>query len=82
LVAPAIASTGQAWMHLVQPMHSEASMRASRRGASMPQLGSSGSIGWPVSAASAAMPAAPPGGQRLIGTPDSMIAVAYGRHPP
>ena len=80
--APAIASTGQAWMHFVQPMHSSATIRAMRRGPSTPQEGSSGRGSRPVSRASSAMPALPPGGQRLIGAPSWTIARAYGRQPP
>jgi hypothetical protein len=75
-VAPAIASTGHAWMHFVQPMHSSATIRAIRRGASVPQAGSSPTTGRPVAAASSAMPATPPGGQRSIGAPSRTIAVA------
>jgi hypothetical protein len=69
-------------MHFVQPMHSSATIRATRRGASTPQAGSSGTTGRPVAAESSAMPAAPPGGQRSIGAPSRTIAVAYGRQPP
>ena len=75
-VAPAIASTGHAWMHFVHPMHSSGTIRATRRGASTPHAGSSGTAGRPVAAASSAIPAAPPGGHLSIGAPSRTIAVA------
>jgi hypothetical protein len=74
--APAIASTGQAWIHSVQPMQRTGSIRTVRRGRSVPQLGSSATAGRPVSSASRAMVARPPGGQRLIGAPSRAMAAA------
>src|SRR5690349_22129731 len=76
-----MASTGHTWMHLVQPMQSASTMRASVRGFSTPWVGSSASTGVSSNAASLAMPAAPPGGQRLIGASPRAIASAYGRQP-
>ncbi len=40
--APAIASTGHAWMQSVQPMQCASSMRATCSGCSTPHAGSSG----------------------------------------
>jgi hypothetical protein len=68
-------------MHFVQPMHSSGTIRATRRGPSTPHAVSRGTTGRPVAEASAAMPAAPPGGQRSIGAASSAIAAAYGRQP-
>jgi hypothetical protein len=67
--APTIASTGQASMHNVQPMHAASSMRATSSAPASPQLGSSAIGGRPVMSASVAISASPPGGQRLIGAP-------------
>ena len=78
--APTIASTGQASMHSVQPMHDASSIRATVSGAGSPHARSSAIGGRPVSDASVAMTTSPPGGQRLIGAP-SAIASAYGRQP-
>ncbi len=61
--APTMQSTGQAWMHSVQPMHNASSITAAVSGFSAPFAGFSGSAGRRSSAASSAMPAAPPGGQ-------------------
>ena len=71
---PAIASTGQASMHSVQPMHQASSTRATASGASSPCAGSSATIARPVSRASAAIVAAPPGGQRLIASPPAIAS--------
>jgi len=71
-----IASTGQARMHLVQPMQSFATMCAKRSGCSVPQAGSSGLTGRPVSRASVSIPACPPGGQRLMSASPLAIASA------
>jgi len=61
----------------VQPMHSSATMRAIRRGCSVPQAGSTvGSTGRPVAVARRTMPSTPPGGQRSIGAPSATIARA------
>ena len=60
--APTMQSTGQAWMQSVQPMHNASSITASASGRSTPLAGFSGSAGRCSSAASLAMPGAPPGG--------------------
>ena len=67
LLAPTMASTGQAWMQSVQPMQWASSMRATSSGPGWPRVRSSGRMGCSSSAASAAMPSSPPGGQRLMG---------------
>ena len=74
--APTMASTGQAWMQIVQPMQRVSSTSATARGACAPHSGSTGVRSRPVSVASAAIVASPPGGQRLIGAPSSAIADA------
>ena len=74
--APMIASTGQAWMHSVQPMHHASSMTATRRGSSRPQAGSSPRAARPVSAARRRSVNSPPGGQRSMGAPCSAMARA------
>ena len=74
--APTIASTGQAAMQSVQPMHRASSITATRRGPSTPHAGSSGAYGRPVRAASVRIPASPPGGQRLIAASPAAIARA------
>ena len=51
--APMIASTGQAAMHSVQPMHAASSMTATSSGPCVPHAGSSGFPARPVNAASA-----------------------------
>ena len=76
--APTMASTGQAWMHLVQPMHTSGSIHARCDGGEAPQAGSSARIGRPSTAASAAMTASPPGGQRLMSHSPAASACAYG----
>ncbi len=63
------------WMHLVQPMHTASSISATVRGASTPCAGSSGFSARPSSAASARMPAAPPGGHWLMSASPAAIAV-------
>ena len=67
LLAPTMASTGQAWMQSVQPMQCASSMRATSSGPGWPRVRSSGRMGCSSSTASAAMPSSPPGGQRLMG---------------
>jgi hypothetical protein len=76
LPAPRIASTGQAWMQRVQPMHSGSSMTATVRGLSLAalrvqRLGSRSSR-----SASARMAASPPGGQRLMSASPAAMASA------
>jgi hypothetical protein len=51
LLAPRMASVGQASRHSVQPMHQASSMTATVRGPSMPLAGLSGMTGLPVIAA-------------------------------
>ena len=65
--APTIASTGQAWMHSVQPMQRDSSMRAKANGLAARRSGSGGNAVTPSRRASAAIVVSPPGGQRLIG---------------
>jgi hypothetical protein len=79
LPAPTIASTGQAWMHLVQPMHTSSSITATIGGASIPYAGSSDFVTTPSRCASAATPSAPPGGQRSMSASPVAIASAYAR---
>jgi hypothetical protein len=81
LAAPTIASTGQARMQSVQPMHAASSMCAEASGAATPKAGSGEGAGTSSSAASAAIVAVPPGAQRLIGAVPAAIASAYGRQP-
>jgi hypothetical protein len=76
LPAPTMASTGHAWMHLVQPMQVSSSIMAAVGDSSLPQAGSSGWIALPSREASAAMPSAPPGGQRLISASPAASASA------
>ncbi len=73
---PTIASTGHAWMQIVQPMQRASSTTATARGTWTPQPGSTLVRARPVSAASAAIVASPPGGQRLIRAWPSAIACA------
>jgi hypothetical protein len=79
LAAPTMASTGQAWMHSVQPMHRLSSMKATERGRSMPLAGLIGMTGRPVTRARRSTPSMPPGGQRLMSASPRAIASAYGR---
>ncbi len=51
--APMMASTGQAWMHLVQPMHSSSRIRARTLGFTIPLRGFSGFGARPSSSARA-----------------------------
>src|SRR5256885_9479222 len=52
LLAPRMASVGQALIHRVQPMHHASSITATVRGASVPCSALSGAAGRPVSARS------------------------------
>lgn len=74
--APAIASTGQAWMHKVQPMHVYSSMKATDLGFGSPTSASSGFASTPSSSASFFTPSSPPGGQRLMSASPLAIASA------
>ena len=69
---------GRPAMQSVQPMQRASSMSATRRGCSTPHAGSSGRYGRPVSAASARMPASPPGGQRLMSASPAAIGLGVG----
>jgi hypothetical protein len=71
-----MASTGQAWMHSVQPMHNGSSMTATVRGLSSPLSGSSGFGSRSSRSASARIVASPPGGQRLMSASPAAIASA------
>jgi hypothetical protein len=71
-----MASTGQAWMHSVQPMHRLSSITAIVSGFSTPLAGFSGSGSRCVTRASAAIPTAPPGGHWLICAVPAAIASA------
>ena len=60
---PTMASTGQAWMHLVQPMQSASiTLATSSVAISMPKAGLSGFSVTPSTAASRTTPTWPPGG--------------------
>jgi hypothetical protein len=74
--APMIASTGQGGRQRAQPMQAASSITATVSGPSTPQPGSRASSGSPVSRASAAIVAPPPGGQRLIEASPAAIAAA------
>lgn len=78
---PAMASTGQAWMHLVQPMQSASMINANFPGECTPRLRSYGGASTPNTLAKARAPASPPGGQRSGSASPRVIASAYGRHP-
>jgi len=60
--APTMASTGQAWMHSVQPMQICSSMTATDFGFSMPCSAESDLNSRPSRSASLWMPSSPPGG--------------------
>ena len=80
--APTIASTGQARMHLVQPMQRLLSIAATLRAGTGAAVGIERDRRDAEQARRARCDgAAPPGGQRLIGAPAAAIASAYGRHP-
>ena len=64
LAPPTMASTGQAWMHLVQPMQSSSTTSATWAGLCSPRARSNGTAGTPSTWARARAPASPPGGQR------------------
>ena len=72
--APRIASTGQAWMHLVQPMHSSSRMKATMRGFSAPCSASSAGASTCSRSASALMVACPPGGHLLMASPAAIAS--------
>lgn len=76
LAVPMMASTGQAVMHLVQPMQSCSTMSATCRGISMPLAGLSGKTSRPVKFAKVMTPAAPPGGHWLMGSLSKAMAWA------
>ena len=76
LAAPRIASTGQASMQSVQPMHRDSSMVATECADQIPQSAASGFGGRPAMAASIAIVASPPGGQRLTSASPRAIACA------
>ena len=69
---PAIASTGHASMHNVQPMQSASSMCARTGAPAVPNAGSSGAAGRPVILAIAPIVASPPGPQRLSASPSAI----------
>ena len=74
--APTIASTGQAWMHLVQPMQSDSSMTATCGGRYSPYAGLSGFAARPSKRASLATPSSPPGGHWSMSASPAAIASA------
>lgn len=71
--APTMASTGQAWMHSVQPIHVSSSMIATCFGFSSAL---SGLTSRPSRSASLRTPSCPPGGHRLMSTSPSAMASA------
>jgi len=76
LCAPTIASTGQASMHLRQPMQRASSITARRRGSCAPNAGSSGFDAMPSCCASSRIVASPPGGHWLMSASPRTIACA------
>ena len=76
LAPPTMASTGQAWMHLVQPMQSASTINATCGALCSPRERSKGRAGTPSTWASARAPASPPGGQRSTPTSPRAIACA------
>ena len=77
--APEIASTGQARMHLVQPIQSASRIRATLSGPGSPHDRSTGVAGRLRNAARRAAPSSPPGGQRFGRVSFRANASAYGR---
>jgi hypothetical protein len=75
LAAPTMASTGQAWVHSVQPMQAASSMKATCFGFSVPCSAESGLNSLPSRSASLRMPSSPPGGHWLISA--SPLAMAW-----
>ncbi len=78
LPAPTIASTGQAAMQSVQPMHTASSIRATRRAPVHRESDPGAAAGRSSSAARATTVASPPGGQRLIAAAPCAIASSIG----
>ena len=76
LAAPEMASTGQAWMHRVQPMQVCSSMKATDFGLGVPWASSSGLGSTPSSSASFLTPSSPPGGHWLMSASPLAIASA------
>ncbi len=77
LVPPTMASTGQAWIHLVQPIHISSWMKATVF-TLLSKSWAESSTSTPIKSASFSMVAWPPGGHLLILSPLA-IASAYGR---